>query len=532
MEILIMKKIKSIILVLFSGILMFSCNQDLLDVEQHGALNPNTYYINATDAQAEQLIAAIYRSNYETANWGGTFNGYSDNAVAGNSNINVNAQNHGQNDLFGTFYRVNYLSNLIIENLPNDSDVKSQVIGEAYFWRAWAYMNLIRMWGTPPLVDHVLGADELEPANGTSAELWQYVDNSLAEAYNLLPAKPGLGQQSVIGGRVTKGSVTALQGKAQVIRGDYGDAVSTLEPLINSGLYELHPDFRELYHIAADYSDEYMWEWNMDDADVGNYLYQGDTRAINLTWRTENVTVPGGLTAQGYGNADFGEDFYNFMIEHDGKSERYQGTIWDYEDIQDKFIELGMATTREEALGEFWNSVPNMSNCQGYFRIKMVPWRSDLFDWVDVHDIYTKTNWPGMRYAEVLLLYAEACIQSGTHTDQGLIALNDVRERADIDPLDSYTLQDLKNEKRAELAYEGERYLDLIRWGDAAAELSDRGFYTYAFYGYTEGTTDYNVIATPVAGAVGYVSNRDELFPIPQDEMNLNSNLVQNPGWE
>ena len=527
-----MKKIKSFIIVFFCGILMFSCNQDLLDIEQHGALNPSSYYANATDGQAEQLIAAIYRSNYETANWNGALNNYSDDAVAGDANINITPANHGQNGLFGDLFRVNYLCNLIIENLPNDSDVKSQVIGEAYFWRAWAYMNLIRMWGTPPLVDHVLGADELEPANGTPAELWQYVDNSLTQAYSLLPAKPGLGQQSVIGGRVTKGSATALQGKAQVIRGDYTAAVTTLQPLISSGLYELHPDFSELYHIEADYSDEYMWEWNMDDADVANYLNEGDTRAINLTWRTENVTVPGGLTVQGYGGADFNQDFYDFMIAHDGKSERYLGTVWDYEDIQDKFIDLGLANTREEALGEFWNSVPNMSNCQGYFRIKMVPWRSDLFDWVAVQEIHSKVNWPGMRYAEVLLLYAEACVQSGSSTDQGLIALNDVRERAGLDALGAYSLQDLKDEKRAELAYEGERYLDLIRWGDASSLLTDRGFNVYSFYGYVESTTDYNVVETPIAGAVGYVAGRDELFPMPQDERNLNPNLVQNPNWD
>ena len=527
-----MKKILLVVFTLVGGIFMNSCNQDLLDIEQHGALTPDTYYANASDAQANQLIAAIYRRVYTVSNWYGTFNGYSDDAVAGNANINVNAQNHGGNALFTDLYRVNYLCNLLIENLASDTDAKNQAIGEAYFWRAWANFYLIRLWGTPPLVDHVLGADELAPANGSPAELWDYVESSLNTAISMLPEKPGLAQQSVIGGRVTKGSAYALLGKAQVIKGDYADAITTLGTVINSEKYDLIADYRDLYHVAADFSDEYMWEWNIDDADQANFENEGDSRAINMTWRTENVTVPGGLTVQGYGGADFNENFYDFMVARGEKGKkRYLGTIWDYEDIQQQFIDLDLASNTTEAIDAFWNSVPSMENCQGYFRIKMVPWRTDLFDWIAVQNVHSKANWPGMRYAEVLLLYAEACVQSGTNIPAGLTALNKVRERAELADLGSYTLQDLKDEKRAELAYEGERYLDLIRWGDAANLLSERGSYVYNFYGYEEGTTNYVVTQTPVQDAVGYVAGRDELYPFPYNERLLNPNLNQNPNW-
>ena len=526
-----MKKIISILIVLFGGILMNSCNQDLLDVEQHGALNPDSYYVNATDAQADQLIVSIYRKVYEISNWYFQFNGLTDDAARGDANINMNAQNHPQNENFTDFYRINYLCNLIIENMPADSDMKNQVIGEAYFWRAWAFVYLIRGWGTPPLVDHVLGADELQPENGSPADLWDYVDKSLEQAISLLPEKAGLGQQGQIGGRVTKGSARALLGKAQVLRGDYGAAITTFEGIISSGKYKLHPDYRELYHIEADFSDEYMWEWNIDDANQANFLNEGDRRAVNFTWRAENVTVPGGLTVQGYGGADFNKAFYDFMIAHDGKSERYYGTIWDYEDIQQRFIDLGLATNQQEAIEAFWNSVPSMDDCEGYFRSKMLPWDYELFDWITVQEVHAKMNWPGMRYAEVLLLYAEACVQSGTNTAGGLEALNDVRRRAGINPLSSYTLEDLKAEKRAELAYEGERYYDLIRWGDAASVLANRGSKVHTFYGYKEGTAEYNVSETTVQDAVGFVANRDELFPFPYSERLLNPNLGQNPGW-
>ncbi len=529
-----MKKIILIITVFISGIFFNSCNQDLLDVEQHGALLPDAFYSNATDDQAEQLIAEVYSQVFTGLFWSGFLNNISDDGIRTGgtaSNVNVTSQNHDGNGYFTTLFRLNYLCNLIIENLPSDTNVKSQIIGEAYFWRAYAYFNLIRMWGTPPLVDHVLGADELTPANGVSEELWNYVESSLDQAISLLPEKAGLGQQQAIGGRVTKHSAYALLGKAQLIKGEYGNAIATLEQVINSGKYDLIDDYRELYHVAADFSDEYIWEFNIDDNDQANFEREGDNRAINLTWRTENVTVPGGLTAQGYGGADFGKNFYDFMIAHDGKSERYLGTIWDYEDILNRFVELGLANDTEEAKGEFWNSVPAMSDCQGYFRAKMLPWEDELFEYNVVQVIHSKTNWPGMRYAEVLLLYAEACVQSGTKTSEGLTALNKVRTRAGLDGLGAYTLQDLKDEKRAEMAYEGERFLDLVRWGDATSALANRGFNIYNFYGYNEGTTDYNVTATPVQDAKGFQSGRDELFPFPYNEMLLNPNIIQNSNW-
>jgi len=528
-----MKKIILIVLVLISISFLNSCNQGLLDVNQHGSLSVDTYYKNASDPQASQLIASIYSQVYTGSFWNGTLNTMSDDAASGFSNVNVTAANGPMNGYFTQLFRINYLCNLIIEKLPPTTDVKKQVIGEAYFWRAWAYSYLIRMWGTPPLVDHVLNSTELTPANGSPAALWSYVETSLNTAITMLPEKAGLGQQRVIGGRVTKGSANALLGKVQMIQGHYPAAITTLETVMSSGKYALKANFRDLYHRAADFSDEYIWEFNMDDADQANFAFEGDNRAVqNLTWRTENVTVPGGLTVQGYGGADLNKNFYDFMVAHGEKGlPRQLGTIWSYEDIQNRFIELGLATTPAGAISEFWNSVPVMANCQGYFRIKMTPWLDDLYNYDVVQTIHTKVNWPGMRYAELLLIYAEACKQSGTKNAEGLSALNQVRQRAGLSALASYTLQDLKDEKRAELAYEGERYLDLIRWGDAPTVLANRGSFSYNFDGYIAGTTNYHVTATPVQSATGFKAGRDELFPFPYNERLLNPNLNQNPNW-
>jgi hypothetical protein len=188
METTIMKAILFLLKILLCGMIIISCNQDLLDIEPQGSLNPDTFYANASDDQALQLIGSIYSTVYTSFFWNGMWNGLADD---GNtfSNLNVNAQNHPGNAVFTNLYRVNYLCNLIIERMPNNSAVKAQIIGEAYFWRAWANFYLIRLWGTPPLIDHVLSPSELQPSNGDPVALWNYVETSLDEAINLLPEK-------------------------------------------------------------------------------------------------------------------------------------------------------------------------------------------------------------------------------------------------------------------------------------------------------------------------------------------------------
>ncbi|RKD90895.1 RagB/SusD family nutrient uptake outer membrane protein [Mangrovibacterium diazotrophicum] len=534
-----MRKFNTIVALLVTGLLFTMCNEDLLDIDQQSVANLDSYYANATDADAESLIAYVYADVYNVTGyfWVNLLNSLSDDSPSTGglySNINVNASNHTGNQYFTNFYNINYLCNLIIEKLEPDSEVKTQIIGEAYFWRAYAYTNLIRLWGNPPLVDHVLTASELTPENGTTEELWNYVETSLQEAITRLPEKSGLGGQQEIGGRVTLHSAHALLGKAQLLKGDYTGAIASLEKVISSGKYDLIDDFTELYHMSADFCDEYMWEWNVDDnSTASTYMNEGDFRFMRFTWNTANVTVPGGITEQGVSGADLNKDFYDFMVARGEKGKsRYFGTIWDYEDILQRFVDLDLATDAEDAVSKFWKTDASMINCQGYFRSKMLAWSDEVVpDSREAGLPYTYTNWPGMRYAEVLLLYSEACTESGTKISEGLAALNQVRVRAGLSALGSLDLQDVKDEKRAELAFEGERYLDLIRWGDAPTALANRGITTYTFYGYVSGTSDYDVDAEDFAGASGFQSGRDELFPYPYSETLLNPNLVQNNGW-
>lgn len=539
-----MKKYILITLLIGMGLFVNSCSKDNLDIPQRGVINTQDYYTNATDAEARSLIAYIYKQVYETTNhnWIQMWGGLAKNVETTGgiySNVNVSSQNHNGNDLYFDLYRINHLCNMIIENLEENSNEKTIIKGEAYFWRAWVNTYLIQAWGTPPLVDHVLGQDELDLPNGDPSQLWDFVEASLQEAITRLPEKSGINGQADIGGRVTVHSAYALMGKSQLWSGRYTASISSLEQVISSNLYDLEPDYSLLYRPMTDYSMEYVWEFNIEDSDVANYNLENDRRTLSMGWRTENVEMPGGVF-NGFGIAsNYTKDFYDFI---EGRGEkglnRYMGTVWAFEEALDKFIELEGAVNRAESIDMFWKDSPVLGNSQGYLRSKMYPYEEDIFPNNADQDLFTKANWPGMRYSEVLLNYAEACMLSNSKLAEGLAALNEVRSRAGLDPLPSLTLQAVKDEKRAELVLEGNRFLDLIRWGDAPTELNDRGLENHSFLGYVDGTdvengtpADYNIQVEPVQGSEGFITGRDELFPFPYTELLLNENLVQNPGW-
>jgi hypothetical protein len=541
-----MKKYLLIFTVLVLSLTFNSCDQNTLDIPQRGAIDADSYYANATDANAQALIAFIYKQVYTTtgSGWISTWAGLSNDipATAGAySNVSISSSNHPGNAYFTFFYRVNFLCNRIIEQMKPDTDAKKIVIGEAYFWRAWVNMYLIQIYGTPPLVDHVLTPSELTPANGDRTALFNYVKTSLQAAIERLPQKASLNGQSAIGGRITKHSAYALLGKAQLWSGDYAGAIASLGTVITSNLYGLEANYSDLYHPKADFSKEYMWEWNIQDSDNGNYALETDGRTTNMNWRSENVNMPGGVGGNGFGTAAYyTKDFYDFMVARGEKGKaRYMGTVWNYEEVLDKFVQLGLATNKTTALGKFWRESPIVANCQGYFRSKMYVYANEVFPFTSDKDRFSKANWPGMRYSEVLLNYAEACALSSTNATLGLNALNTVRTRAGLDPLGTLTLKDVKDEKRAELVLEGDRFLDLIRWNDAPIALANRGFFVFTFKGYASGTdtengtpANYVVSAESVQGATNFVVGRDEHFPYPYSEKLMNSNLVQNSNWQ
>lgn len=536
-----MKKIYTLLLVSLA-LLAVSCSTKSLDIQQHGVTTLDKY-ATANDAEAHQFIAAVYSvirgDGYEAVLGGGPATFYYVNYQLGKMSdefsegfaYNETASSSTYSGMWSYYYKIAYWCSMIIEKMPANevasSSVKARIIAEARAIRAISMMQLVQLWGNPPLADHVMDGSE---GNTPAEQSWAFIEKELTEAAEVLPSKAGLGGQAAIGGRLTKEAAYAYLGKAQLWQKKYGDAANTLyNHVISTGKYELNPVFDNLNGSVNDFGDENIWEFDFDNSSANATAQEG---CFDLACFNPNIYWSGkyAFLMLAWGMGSFPSSSYaEFMMGHDATidwttfsmstSSRYQGTLTDY---------WGLLMGGNVPLDN------PISNCQGYFRIKDVCWADDLVG--DFPYYYSKRNVVYMRYAEVLLNYAEAVACGGSNGSglTGLQALNLVRQRAGLDAAPELSMDNdsygVKAERRAELFGEGQRFIDLVRWGDAPAVLADCGKKTY-MTNVAEGYMGYEVVDSETGGP-GFVAGKNELFPIPETDINNNpGGLKQNPNW-
>ena len=523
---------KTILTTLMVALTLSSCDTDNLDIEQKGVLTLNTYE-TANDEEVNQFVAAIYAAvmgdAYVSVMSGASYasHRYLIYYLAAMGAETCNYYDYFDesdgtifSQVWSYYYRLAYFSNMLLEYLPNNevasTDVKEQALAEARAIRAIAMMNLVQLYGNPPLADHILDGSE---GNTPAAESWAFIESELAEAAESLPSKSGLDDQSTIGGRLTKEAAYAYLGKAQLWQGNYSDAASTLyNKVISTGKYALIDDYDKLNSSSSDFCSEYLWEFDFSDDGSASISQEGYFDVMMFTpfatWYSKYASLLMAWSMGCYAPAEFAE----FMAAHDGTdSQRYVVNLMSYADASQ------MAST-----------VLPISECEGYVRTKGLCWEDDLVG--STYYVYNKANVAYMRYAEVLLNYAEAVCQGGSSGSSlsGLEALNLVRRRAGLSDAPSLDMDNetygIKAECRAEFYYEGHRWIDLVRWGDAATVLADCGKLDPTLSAYDEETGEYTVLYTNKGGP-GFVAGKNELFPIPLSELYANDALEQNPGW-
>ena len=408
---------------------------------------------------------------------------------------------------------------MIISSLPSNEvaseGVKTQVIAEARAIRAITMMTLVQLYGNPPLADHILDGSEI---NTPAAESWAFIEEELKEAAEMLPTKSDVNGQSSIGGRITKEAAYAYLGKAQLWQKKYSEAANTLySKVISTNKYALNANFGDYNSSRSDFSPENMWEFNFeDDASVAS----AQEGCFDLICYSANVPFwyfKYGSLLMTFGiGAHHSSDFASFIASHDGKgSVRYGETLLEFTAA----TMMGMAT------------LP-MVECEGYIKVKDLCLAEDLVGAMPYN--FTKRNTAYMRYAEVLLNYAEAVAMGGTPgAMSGLEALNLVRQRAGLENAPVLDMNNeeygVKAERRVELYGEGHRFIDLVRWGDAPQVLSECGKLRVTLNAVNEDGT-YNVV-TSNTGGPGFRVGKNELFPIPSSDINNEPRLVQNPIW-
>ncbi|MDL2245559.1 RagB/SusD family nutrient uptake outer membrane protein [Parabacteroides sp. OttesenSCG-928-J18] len=543
------ESIKKVIILVVGLLFMASCSQDRLEIEQLNVLGLEEYYATAGPDEAEALIVAIHNQYFAQLDgfiyklflnvlsddhYGGG-SSYSDNANFLNSAAMLDISPASQtslNTVYVQSYKIIYWANLIIEKVPESTNEKVvRAKAEAKFFSALVMFNLMRWWGNPPLVDRVLGSDELDLPNGDHAEIIAWCLSRMQEAVDALPAISGKGQQKAFGARISKHAALAVKGKMALWYGTrynnseiLAQSVEPLKAVIQSNLYGLIDDFSNLFRQQTDFCEEYIWEHNAAPSN-GFPNNQGDNRHIWFTWRSEQISIPDQFYANGWGWQPPTGDFGDFLKAHEGGIEkpRFKGTILTYDQVLELDYENSVT-----APGIF---SPPISACDGYFHRKSLMHYEDVFWDVASVNRPCKANQYYIRYSEVLLMYAEAQFLVNNDADgSGLKALNEVRRRAEIPVLASMTYQDIKDERRAELWGEGERYFDLIRWGDAAEKLKDKGKTYVYFYGYKEGTTEWDIRVEPRPQGLGW-QEKYQVLPYHQNQLNANSLLEQHPLW-
>ncbi|WP_300933645.1 RagB/SusD family nutrient uptake outer membrane protein [uncultured Muribaculum sp.] len=551
-----MKKILYPILGLCAAMFLGGC-EDRLDIEQKGVISADDFY--QTDDDAQNALNNLYQCfAYHIAGNEGIYvalpvlfneagddmlaagNMYGDNDFGAQINeFRYDYQNEVIKNTYTGLYAVVYDANTIIDRVPDDSPIKKRVRAEAITLRAWAHMMLAIGWDCPPLVETVLPGDA-RPSNyeGGHQELLRWCAEQAESVVNDLEER--ISPTDKVGAsKVTKGMALTVAGKARLFMGDYENAKKDLKQVISSNKYELVPTDRwaNLFHTSGDLCEEMIFQSNcLDNANVGDWGGK-----INRTswmwiqfwnWRTDKlVSRPKFIGADGWGGHSIRADFAERMLANDGDSPRRKATFMTPDEF---FYEMewtgteGMTREQLETSDKIGIKDPTgLYGFGGYFAHKIVPWPED-----NEKGWYGFKNLTIFRYAEVLLMYAEACAMTGDN--DGLQYLNAIQNRAGSAHVSStLTLDEVKNEKAFEMWIEGVRFPDMVRWGDTDGIVNNGKNIpsTYdAFFTKKEPKHRiYVEYSNPNKGQTGFVKGKHEYFPYPKVTISRNPNLQQNP---
>jgi len=568
-----------------------SCNQNLLNIQQKRVIPIEDFYI--TDADAQSALTAAYAQAITVVSSGTNgINNPSYNVVVNACGDEMywgggkkNGSSSGAQDMnefrhtydntighikyiYNQMYALIYRSNLVIDNFYGsdgslcDSPTKKRCVAEARVLRAWAHFFLASYWGTPPLVEHVLAGDA-RPTNCDHDVLMAWIINEFDLALpDLEERKSPQDKDGAI--KVTKGNCLALKGKAQVFNKDWAGAKESLKKVIDSGKYALVPgsEMHNLFNCIGDCNEEKVFEMNYDyhtNAGSGKYHYQRNNALFFRMMKLPSIFIQ----PEGWGNnVAPTQVFVDAMMAHEPNSARRKAWFVSFEefmtdfDYSNKNPDDPTMTKEQKLMDPNRGFAPTSSYDElyanyGYFMVKFMPLQADL---IPNSSTITDENRCVMRYSEVLLLYAEACAMGGDSDGSGLKALQDVQKRAGAPVSTALTMDDVKREKWFELAWEGTRFLDLVRWGDAATVLAWKSkdktpYFSDEFYvvGSHGKKTTGNPHATRLTwkddgwGALGggFKAGKHELYPFPFKVIELNPwdpekkvGIKQNPGWE
>ena len=500
-----MKKIKIFISVCF-GIVTFSACNKFVDYNPHEDYITTTADYFKTSSDYQSLLVGCYTPLQWL--WRDPMIGdiASDNAVCGGEsatddvglqqidNFQIVSNNSDLTETWQSCYeginRVNYLEqNKSLLNFTG----KDALYGEAYFLRAYYYFELVKMFGDVPLfIDHRLTVSDSKTLSRTSkSKVYAQIEKDLLNAFSVLP------KAQSDKGRVTKYAAKAFLGKIYLYENKFDSAANTLEDVIVNGGYILSDDLGSVFLKSGENGTESIFE-----VQYTNLSNQHDWGTVNPLRSQGNMMVQFcGIRKIAGNSIPYAGGGYSFDLPT--KELQSQFSAGDKRKSV-SILDIDAYAKANPSFGITYSAAPYENT--GLYNQKYQP-RVGETSSAGVSVLNYLNNFRTIRYADVLLMAAEANNRASTPNDtKAQTYLNMVRARAYGDASHATTAtgttlkQAIWDERRLELAMEGDRFFDLVRTGQAATKLT------------------------------GFKVGKNELFPIPQQEID-NSGLAQNPGY-
>jgi len=513
------------------------CKDNLLQTVPNDRVSTATYWKTTNDAKL--AVNNLYNYLYnpvDLMNWAAV----SDIATG---NGGFNAITHYEHDIetadggYGSFIWNHSYKGIRACNefLTHVQDIKPQSNGDqkklaeykaqARFMRAYLYTYLIEFFGNVPLIKKPISVKDAKKLTRTDkSKVWDFISSELQDAAGNLPITYNNDNK----GRITKGAALAMKARAMLYAGRYSEAAKAAKAVMDLGIYSIYPSYKDLFSYKAENNSEVILdkEFIKDNEPQGLLGYIGPGSFPHVG--SDQEVVPSANIVNAYhmkSGLPITDPSSGFDPKHpyQNRDPRLDYSIF----VKGDTLPTGIVYDPRPGFGGADDISKGFGTTQTGFNIEK---------YVSKQDIQAPTN-SGLniiliRYAEVLLTYAEAKIEMNDIDQSVYNAINKVRQRPDVNmpsiqpsKTQGEMRKIVRHEREVELAFEGFRFFDIKRWGIAEKVMNG------PIKGMTYTDKSGNMQTVVYSDFNRKFVKRDYLWPIPQKELDLDPKMNQNPGW-